>query len=369
MIASAPVKLGMIGCGLISHAHGKAAAKSAHPVRFVTCASRRADVAASWARTYGCDTSYTDYREMLRNETLDGIVITTWPTGHRRQIEDALEAGVRFILCEKALVTSDADALAVWEAARQRGATVIEGFMYRHHEMMLKADEIVSQGGLGMVDSIEASFHMFDPEQGNPVDDTRTWRQRRDAGGGVLHDFLCYAVNAANHFAGALPVRVFASGSDSAKFDVTDRLYALIDYANGCVATVASSRKACLRQALTIVGSDGVLEVPVAWTVPRDATLSVTTSPSFLGHERTEYRFPAPEPSDAPLIDLPVFTRQLENFVQVIRGADEPVVPLTASVVDAVVRSAIERSYRSQVPDNVRFPDQFPIEMRSPWNG
>ena len=351
-----PVRLGMIGCGLISHAHGKAARNSAEPVRFVSCASRRGDVAKAWAGTYGCDSYHTDYREMLRNEALDGVVIATWPAGHREQIEAALDAGVRLILCEKALVTSDTDALAVWEAARLRGATIVEGFMYRHHDVIIKADEIISSGALGAIDSIRATFHMFDPET---ADAGQNWRQNREAGGGVLHDFLCYPVDAANRFAGALPVRVFASGSDSEKRGVTNRLYAQIDYANGCVASVASSRKASFQQALTVSGSQAILDVPLAWSIPGDAILSVTASPSFLAQERAEYWFPREAPHDSALIDFPVFARQLENFARVIIGTAEPVMPIASSVVNEFTLSAIERSYRSGMAERVDLPQHF----------
>lgn len=361
-----PVRLGMIGCGLISHAHGKAAAGSAQSARFVSCASRRADVAKAWAGTYGCDSYHTDYREMLRKEALDGVVIATWPAGHREQIEAALAAGIRFILCEKALVTSDADALAIWEAARVAGATVIEGFMYRHHDVIGKADAIISSGALGTIDSIHATFHMFDPET---AEAGQNWRQNREAGGGVLHDFLCYPVDAANRFAGALPTRVFASGSDSAKHGVTHRLYAQIDYANGCTASVASSRKASFQQALTIAGSDAILEVPLAWSIAGDASLSVTKSPSFLAEERTEYRFPREAPHESGLIDFPVFTRQLENFARVILGAAEPVMPLASSVVNAFVLSAIERSYRSGAPERLALPQHFIDTSKESRNG
>jgi len=361
-----PVRLGMIGCGLISHAHGKAAEKSAQAARFVSCASRRGDVAKSWAETYGCESYHTDYREMLRTEKLDGVVIATWPTGHREQIEAALDAGVRFILCEKALVTRDADALAIWEAARQHDATVVEGFMYRHHDVIQKAEAIISSGALGAIDSIHATFHMFDPET---ADAGQNWRQNREAGGGVLHDFLCYPVDAANRFAGALPIRVFASGSDSAKHGVTNRLYAQIDYANGSVASVASSRKACFQQALTVAGSDAILDIPLAWSIPGDASLSVTTSPSFLAEDRTEYLFPSEAPHDSALTDFPVFARQLENFARVILGTDEPIMPLASSVVNAFTLSAIERSYRSGLPERVALPQHFIDTSKESRNG
>lgn len=363
-----PVRLGMIGCGLISHAHGKAAAKSGGAIRFVSCASRRADAASGWAATYGCESWHTDYREMLRTEKLDGVVIATWPTGHREQIEATLDAGIRFILCEKALVTSDADALAVWEAAQVHGASVIEGFMYRHHDVIKRADAIVRSGELGAIDSIHATFHMFDPESTDANDPGRNWRQKPEAGGGVLHDFLCYPVDAANRFAGALPVRVFASGADSAKHGVTNRLYAQIDYANGAVASVASSRKASFQQALTVAGADAILNIPLAWSIPGDAMLGVTRSPTFLAEERRDEHFSRGEGAGG-LTDFPVFARQLENFAQTIRGGAEPVMPLASSVVNAFTLSAIERSYRSGAPERVAFPEHFIDTNKESRNG
>ena len=44
------VKLGIVGCGGISHAHGIAANENAEKVRFVACCDVQAERAAAWAR-------------------------------------------------------------------------------------------------------------------------------------------------------------------------------------------------------------------------------------------------------------------------------------------------------------------------------
>lgn len=348
-----PIRLGMIGCGLISHAHGRAAEKSGENVRFVSCASRTAENAAAWARAYGCDSFYTDHREMLRNEELDGVVIATWPVLHRAQIEDSMDAGVRFILCEKALVTTGNDALALWIAAQETGTTIMEAFVYRHHDAIAKLDALVASGELGTIDNVHGVFHMFDAETGEAG---QNWRQQASAGGGVLYDFICYPVDAANKIIGALPERVFAMGSESAKYNITDRLYAQIDYRGGCVASVGSSRKASFCQSLQVAGSDAILDLPVAWSIIGDVTLTKTASPAFLVRDEVEYFLPQSDAHDGRLIDFPVFTRQLKNFARTIRGTAQPAISMEESVINAFTLEAIGRSYRLKQPVSVEIP-------------
>ena len=99
------VRLGLIGCGRISHAHGIAVGRiGAYKVRFVACSDVRQE--AAFARAYGCDKAYDDAAQMLAEEKLDAVVLATWPAQHREQVEMCLEAGHKFILCEKALATS-----------------------------------------------------------------------------------------------------------------------------------------------------------------------------------------------------------------------------------------------------------------------
>ena len=81
------IRLGMIGCGLISHAHGRAVATTPDDVRFIACANRTLERANDWAREYGCDNAYADYRDMVEKEELDGVVIATWPIDHREHID------------------------------------------------------------------------------------------------------------------------------------------------------------------------------------------------------------------------------------------------------------------------------------------
>jgi len=352
------IRLGMIGCGYISHAHGRASRKTNKNIRFVACASRDPEAVKAWADAYGCDRSYTDYREMLRYEQLDGVVIATWPNVHREQIEEAIAAGVRFILCEKSLAVSGNDALAIWDIANKEGACVVEAFMYRHHEAIACVDRLVAPAEIGKIDCIHGAFHMFDAEDDAADDAKRTWRHRAEAGGGVLHDFICYPVDAANKYAGAPPIRASAFGTTSEKFGVINRLFALVEYQNGCVASLESSRKAAFRQSLRIAGSRAIIDLPTAWSIRDDVTVTKTTIPAFLVEQQSQFPIKSGA-HDGTLTDFPIFTLQLESFAEAIVGVRSPIISLSESVVNALTLDAIGESFRTGAQVEIAIPQRI----------
>ena len=108
------VRIGIVGCGDISHEHAIAAQAIPDKVRFVACCDIRDAAAQAWAKQYRCASYYTDYTEMIGAERLDAVLLATWPTQHREQVERCLEAGVRNILCEKALTLTGSDAVELY---------------------------------------------------------------------------------------------------------------------------------------------------------------------------------------------------------------------------------------------------------------
>src|SRR5918911_481619 len=136
-----PIRLGIVGCGGISHRHAPAAATSPE-VTIVACCDTQIETAREWAAGYGCEASYGDYRTMITAHELDAVLLATWPADHCEQILGCLEAGARAILCEKSLTVSGTQALEVWRAAEDAHALVVEAFMYRHHPAFEQLDRL-----------------------------------------------------------------------------------------------------------------------------------------------------------------------------------------------------------------------------------
>jgi len=332
------IRLGLIGCGGISHFHARAAKNSRHAIRFVACCDIRPDAAEAWAKQCGCERFCTDFEAMLRTERLHGVLLATWPNQHREQIERCLAAGARNILCEKALTLTGKEAAEILTMANAANAFVMEGFMYRHHPAIRKLETILATGELGPVDNVRAAFHSFDPEMEPGDSPNRNWRQRRECGGGIPYDLACYAVNACGHFTGSVPARAFASGNVSPKYGTVNRLYGMIEYANGTVGIIESSKKSSFNQELQVTCANGILHVPVAWTL-YDASAIRQFRCESCGTLLTDTY--AIRQADA-------YQLQLENFAAVIRGQEKPVVPLAQSVantfaVEALVTSLLEK--------------------------
>jgi xylose dehydrogenase (NAD/NADP) len=341
-----PFRLGIVGCGSIAERHARGAAASSE-VGIVACADVRRELAGAWAERHGCEQSYPDYGSMVREHELDGVILATWPNLHREQVLGCLEAGVRAILCEKALALNASEALDIWSAANEAGALVMEGFMYRRHPAIARIDELLADGAIGEVDSVHAAFSLLDPEESSPDNPGRDWRQRVECGGGVPYDVACYCVDACNRFAESVPRRAQAVTSVSSRYGTVVRLFGLLEYANGRVGMIESSLRSDANHELRINGSRGQVRLPVAWRI--DHTTEVVAARSVGWDVFEEERFPA------PVVD--VYRLELEGFAAAARGEAPPVPTLAESVVTAFTTDALLASAAQGVAVEIELPD------------
>ena len=344
-----PLEVGVVGCGAMSRSHGSAGLESQEPVQFVACCDVRPEAARTFADVHG-SAVYADYREMVKRENLEAVLLLTWPNQHRRQIEDLLNAGIKNILCEKALTLTGSEAAEIWRMTQESEAFLMEGFMYRHHPAIMRMEQVLVFEDTGPVDSVRACFSNFDAEVESVEDGNRNWRQRKECGGGIPYDFACYCVNACAHFTAGLPVRVYCRGDLSEKYHTINRMYGMIEYDNGRVGIIQSSKKAAFNQELQVICARGILTLPVAWTPKGRIVITWRHSSRWAETLENTYQI---NPDNS-------YRLQLENFVRAIRQEAQPVMPLIESVVntftlDALVTSLLEkRIVDVALPDDIR---------------
>jgi predicted dehydrogenase len=342
-------RLGIVGCGGISERHARAAAASSE-VALVACCDVRPGLAAAWAERNGCERAFDDYRAMIREHELDGVLLATWPNLHREQVLGCLDAGVRAVLCEKALALTAAEAQEIRKAAREGGALVVEGYMYRHHPAIRAIDELLAAGEVGAVDTVRATFDIFDPEEASPDDPERDWRQRPECAGGVPYDLACYCVDACNRFAEAPPRQVLALGGTSERYGTVDRLCGLIEYENGRVGILESSKRSDFDHELRIGGARGHIRLPVAWRIEGPTEVHVSRSVGWGEFETTSHPIPAVDP----------YQLQLESFAAAARGKAQPVPGIAESVVTAATLDALLASAADRTPVAVAVAEGVP---------
>lgn len=343
-------KVGIVALGGISSAHGDAVKRSGAGIKITAACDIRPEAVKNWIDTYG-GTGYTDYIEMVKKEKLDAVLLATWPNQHTEQIEKLLAAGVKNILCEKALTLTSPDAMKIFDMIEKAGAFLMEGFMYRHNPATRKLEAILATGNLGAVDNVRACFSAFDPELEDPNNPNRNWRQRKECGGGIPYDFACYCVNCCGHFAGGLPKRVYCSGGIG-NYGTINRMHGMIEYENGVVGIIESSKKTSFTQEVQISCNQGILNLPIAWTIDRDMTITQRHA----GWNNTKY--------DTFITDgvanwVTSYQMQAENFVAVVRGQAKPVIPLAQSVVNSFALEAMVASIQEKRVVDINIPKKI----------
>lgn len=98
---------------------------------------------------WGVPAVYADYREMLAGERLDLVSVTTRAPLHAPVTIAAAGAGVKGILCEKAMAISLHEADAMIEACARAGAKLLINHTRRWHPTYARATEALRAGAIG----------------------------------------------------------------------------------------------------------------------------------------------------------------------------------------------------------------------------
>ena len=308
------MRWGILGPGRISRSFltGLAGSATEHAV---AVGSRALDRAEATARHFEVPRAYGSYEQLLADDEIEAVYVGTPNAAHAQWAIAAARAG-KHVLCEKPLGVSRAEAETMFAAAREHDVWLMEAFMYRFHPRTLRLTEIVAAGEIGTPALVRASF-------GFAVTDPANVRLSAELAGGALMDVGCYPVNAARMIAG--PVRAATATARWQDVDVT--LAGVLDHTGGALSLVSCSLVSGRHNELEVVGSDGVITVPDAFTPSKDrpSTMLVTR-----GTDTEEQTF-------APVDQ---YTLEAEGFAALVAAGHEaaatlPQMPLVESLDNA----------------------------------
>lgn len=98
--------------------------------------------------------TYTVLDDMLEQENLDALIITTPDAEHEKCAIAALKHGVN-ILLDKPLATSEAGCRNIINAAKENSKIATMGFNLRHHPVLKRLKAIIDEGRLGRIIMME----------------------------------------------------------------------------------------------------------------------------------------------------------------------------------------------------------------------
>jgi predicted dehydrogenase len=300
----------------------------------IAIASRDLTKAQAAAQAHGIAKAYGSYDALLADATIDAVYIPLPNHLHVPFSILALQAG-KHVLCEKpiALSAHEADQLAS-TAAQHPQLKVMEAFMYRHHPQWHWARQVVREGRIGDVRTIDSCFYFDD-------DDPAGILHHAECGGGCLMDIGCYPVSLSRFLFRAEPVRALARFVDDPEHDVDQSVSGILEFDQG-VATFTCSTRLAPFQRVSVFGTRGRMELELPFNPPVDrptrACLEVDGS-----LERIEF-----DVCDQYGIQADGFSRAiLENT-----EAPTPIGDAVANmrVIDALVRSSRAGKWERLVP-------------------
>ncbi len=110
-----------------------------------------------FAQKYNVDNLYTDYREMLKNESLDLVVIATWTDSHKEITIEAAKKGAKVIVCEKPMAFSSRDCRTMVNGCRKTNTILIINHERRYDPLYRKVREMIKENKIGKIRTILAN--------------------------------------------------------------------------------------------------------------------------------------------------------------------------------------------------------------------
>jgi xylose dehydrogenase (NAD/NADP) len=250
MKAREKVKWGILGCAGIAERAFLPAIKKARQAEIMAIASRDLEKARSWAEKFQLKKAYGSYEELLADPEIEAVYIPLPNHLHYPLTIQALRAG-KHVLCEKPLALTAAQAREMFSEAEKNQRVLMEGFMYRFHPRLRKAQELLEAGLIGPPRFLRATFHFFfdrGPEN---------YRWYPHYGGGALYDVGCYTINAARLFFKAEPEEVVARAHLDEKTGVDLTTSLLCTFPGSRLALLSSSFELEFESSLEVSGPGG----------------------------------------------------------------------------------------------------------------
>jgi predicted dehydrogenase len=352
-------RIGVIGAGWWSTTAHLPALKANPDAELVAVADKRPEMLEKSAAAYGSFKAYTDHREMLANEQLDGVIVCVNHTAHYECARDALDAGVHVML-DKPMVLEAKHARDLQERARAKGVELIVGYPWNYTPITRRARDIIQSGELGAIQFVSVLFSSMVIEflRGNDAAYSGAFGYKvtgpgtaysdpKRSGGGQGHLQVTHSAGALMFVTG-LRAQVVSSFMENygLAVDLTDAISVRFEAQNGApvIGTLSSTGNIG-------IGDGGLLDLQVFCENGRLVLEEIGSTLYVRHHDGREERFGPLPPEER----YPTFA-PANNLVDVVLGRGTNGSPADVGVrvvelLDAAYRSAADGGRPVRVSD------------------
>jgi len=316
------VRLGLIGMGLIGMPHARTLQR-VEECELVAVA----DVDEKYREpTVGLGAKYyQNYEEMIRKESLEGVIIATPNHLHAPMGIVCAQCGLH-LLVEKPIAPDLAEADRLVEAATKNKVHILVGHQRRFNARVEKAREIVRGRELGKLVGVTITWALLKPPE--YFEGPFAWRKNK--GGGPILINLIHEIDNLRYICGEID-EVFALTSNNVRnFSVEDTASVTLRFENGAVGSVFVSD--CAPSVSAYEGTTG--ENPLIYHdigncyhfYGTDASLLFPQMKKVFYSDPTKlgWHYPVTEQGVKVSHEDDPYVKEFRHFAKVIRGEDPP---------------------------------------------
>jgi len=201
------IGVGVIGVGLMGKTHATNLATRIPEASLVGIADLNEALGQKVAADLGVTDVYSDYRQLLKNDTVDAVVIATPSYAKPELVTAALEAG-KNVYCEKPLCVKMEDADDLVRTVEKTKLVFQMGFQRRFDPSLIAAREAVRSGKLGRILMITSKTR-------DPPGSIATWEDDPKLSGGIFNDTCSHDFDIIRWISHSEFTKVFAMGKAS----------------------------------------------------------------------------------------------------------------------------------------------------------
>ena len=150
----------------------------------------------------------SDYTQLMDMSNVQWVMIASWNCYHHEQIVSAFKTG-KHVFCQKPLALSVDECVSINRAWQQSGTTFSIGFTLRYSPHYQKMKELISNGHIGKIISMEFNETLDFNHGGYIMGD---WRRLRENAGGHILEKCCHDIDLANWMVNSVARRVASFG-------------------------------------------------------------------------------------------------------------------------------------------------------------
>jgi len=308
-MADDKVRLAPVGLGRWAKVLSRALRRS-DVVELTSCFTRSEDKRRDFQEEFGVPRAASSLDELLADDEVEGIIVTTPNDTHRDIITRALEAG-KAVYTEKPLAQTLEDAVAITQAVKDTGGTFAVGHSARRLAGSRVMKQWIDDGTLGGVSLVEANFSNERGLELTP--DTWRWYADKTPGGPMIQLGVHHADNL-QYLLG--PVRSVSSHMRKLHTDaeVPDAVMVVLEFESGPLGYLGCGWASPGVYTINVQGTKQNLRYDLDfthWDESHEADdYSTLVSQAYGQADRS--------PVELPRTDM--FLEQLDEFALAIRG-------------------------------------------------